>query len=223
MIGLYVHGSVAFDAFVPGKSDIDFLSVCSAGTTTGQVEKVESVLLKIRTPDLTRGVEFHLIDETTARDRTAPPKLRLFAKGNTGFRFNRKISDEDSRDLLMHIAVCYDVGRAVFGPDPKDLFVPPSRSRLISLFAEELRDPKLDGQPEYQVLTACRALYYLHEGHFVSKIKGAQWAFSKLRDRAVIEAALALQRGQSNRSIKKADVRRLVENVLAELTAANGH
>jgi hypothetical protein len=139
------------------------------------------------------------------------------------------------KTLVIHFAMVRARGRALVGPQPGELFPEPVRDSLIQAFLGDIRWAKEGAaaweshdMPElasmaYQVLNAARCWRYLESGELGSKVEGA--ALLERRDpdldtRALLDAALAYQRGGIPNHPDERTVSEFVERVEAMLRAA---
>ena len=210
LLGVYLHGSLAMDAFTPGRSDIDVLAVCAAPLSAARSEAVGTALAAIPAPASGVDLEFSLITESAARTPSAAPPFEVHVTHEEPFVMDGHGRPGDE-DLPLHFAMARARGRSLFGPDPGG-GVPPARSSAARpLDANDIETARLEGAawweghdlPEsasmaYQVLNGARCLRYLETGELGSKAEGAAWLEEHDPDpevRALIDAALLYQRG----------------------------
>jgi hypothetical protein len=95
----------------------------------------------------------------------------------------------------------------VAGPPPAEVFAEPPRSWLLERAVEELGWAMGHGASfAYRVLTACRAWRFLDEDLLDSKVGAGEWVRPLLTDPAVVDAALATQRGLAPMPAAPADL-----------------
>jgi hypothetical protein len=139
------------------------------------------------------------------------------------------------QDLVIHFAMVRARGRALIGPQPGELFPEPVRDSLIQAFLGDIRWAKEGAaaweshdMPElasmaYQVLNEARCWRYLESGELGSKVEGAAWLERRDPDpdtRALLDAALAYQRGGIPNHPDERMVSEFVERVEAMLRSA---
>lgn len=220
LVGLYLHGSAALGGWSAELSDVDLLGVV-ARPLDQRVKRV--VAARLLHPALAcpaeRGLELSLVTAAVAADppprppfelhvTTAPPEpaSNLGGPGAT------------DPDLLLYFAVCRRSGLAVTGAPPERVFAEPPRDWLLQRAASQLRWALRHGSFAYRVLNACRAWRLLEDGVLCSKVEGGRWARRRLADPALVDAALAAQRGLAPMPEAAADLAaadRLVADVLA--------
>src|SRR5262245_41075650 len=76
LLGVYLHGSLAMDAYTPGRSDIDVLAVCAAPLSPERSQSVGAALAAIRNP-ASGGLEVSLITEAAARMASGAPPFEV--------------------------------------------------------------------------------------------------------------------------------------------------
>jgi predicted nucleotidyltransferase len=180
LVGLYVFGSVASEAYDPGVSDVDLLVV-----TAQPLVAAEYAGLRLMHVELAAGRKqwkdrvdvAYLSREAlrTAKQRTS--EMGIIGPGKP-FQVVKA-----GRDWLLE---WYDVREhaiVVTGPDPRTLIDPITRSELVAcvrdyvlLFPKQVRDNPHRGSDAYAVLTMCRALHLYLMGDTATKRAAAEWA-----------------------------------------------
>ncbi len=198
LIGLYLHGSATLGGFHWDRSDIDLLAVSARPLSNTEFHEIGRRLIALDVP--ANGLEFSLMTFEEVRAlRVDMPRFQLHL-ATRGWDRTEKLRDGRGHpgdpDLILHAFACREAGEAIVGPPPDELFpaIPPARVLRKMLdeldWAEQHAPP-----PEYAVLTACRAWYYLEKGTICSKIEAGEWAKDRLEDRLAVESVLARQRG----------------------------
>ena len=77
LIGVYLHGSLAMDAFDPGRSDIDILAVCAEPLHRERRIALGEALAVIPTPPSGGDLEFSMVTEAAVRARSASPSFEV--------------------------------------------------------------------------------------------------------------------------------------------------
>jgi len=94
-------------------------------------------------------------------------------------------------------AIAHRSGRTVTGPPPSAIFADVPRARLLKAMHESMTWHRAHEKASlYSVLNACRAWRFCEEDTLCSKLEGAAWARSRWSDPQVIDAAVALRRGE---------------------------
>jgi streptomycin 3"-adenylyltransferase len=197
LAGLYLHGSAALGGWSAERSDIDLLGVVARplGRRTKQVVAARLLHPTLACP-AERGLELSLV---TASVAAAPPRRPPFElhvnTGLEGVEHHLGGPAAVDPDLLLYFAVCRRSGVAVTGAPPGEVFAEPPRAWVLEQAAEELHWALRHEGFAYRVLTACRAWRLLVDGVLGSKLDGGEWARRRAADPALVDAALAAQRG----------------------------
>ena len=126
---------------------------------------------------------------------------------------------------LLDVEMARQRGVALVGPAPGEAFAPVPTLWALEACAEELR--KWAGRRRYEdpssgVLNACRAWRYAEEGILSSKAGGGAWARPRSANPALIDAALAVRRGEADVAMPDNDVNAFVRGALQRVEAAIG-
>jgi Domain of unknown function (DUF4111) len=224
VLALYVHGSAVLGGWSAEHSDVDLLLVADDAIDDAALARVGATLAGAGNSCPGRGLESSLVTASSARTPAPPWPFRLHVATGphepAGGRVVRAADGQGDRDLLMHFAVCREAGWAAAGPPPAALIGAVPRTAVLSYLADEL-DWGIERAPEpYAVLNACRALVYRSEGEIVSKIDGGEAALKLgLGPAALIERALAQQRGRAPEQPPAADAAEFVRAVAGQLRA----
>ena len=208
LVGVYVHGSIAFGCFRWETSDIDFLAV--AGSPLTHDEKVALIhALLARTPDAPdKGLEMSVVLADVCRNFVYPTPYELhfsnahleqYTADTDGYC---EILTGNDPDLAAHFAVTRAVGVAWYGPPADEVFAPVPRDALLSSVMLDVEDAQdnLMANPPYFILNLCRTLALKEEGLMLSKAGGGEWALKTLPagHHAAIRSALnAYTKGES--------------------------
>ena len=218
LVGVYLHGSAVLGGFDPRRSDIDILAVVDRPMTAAQRSATAGALSEQRRPGPARGLEFSAVTRQAAAHPTAAPAFELHlttAPGDAKVIDGRESGGDP--DLVLHFAVCRRAGR-LLGPGrpAAEVFAPVPDDLIMAQLAGELRWAARHAPGEYAVLNACRTWRFAVDGALVSKLDGGEWAHGRLpaHDRALVETALARQRGQPAPGLDPQAVGQFVAQVL---------
>lgn len=225
LIGIYLHGSLAFGCFNPLRSDVDLLVVTGDGMTIETKRRVAEFLLEnsrqpcpfetsfLRTKDLSpwrhpAPFDFHYSEDWREKFE------RDLADGGEWKRWN-DVSHYDE-DLATHITITNHCGVRLYGAPVREVFpIVPKRDFIRSILAD-VESAKFGFEavfeyPVYVVLNSCRTLAFLQTKLVLSKDAGGVWALENLPARfaRTIASALGEYRNCSNESTL--DKERLVE------------
>ncbi|MGI5241588.1 aminoglycoside adenylyltransferase domain-containing protein [Dactylosporangium sp. CA-139066] len=225
LVGVYPAGSLAFDAYQPGRSDIDLVAVADE-PTPGEVGAVTAALDHGALPCPAAGLEFVLYDRATLATLSTEAGFALNL--NTGAQLPYKAETDPGDGLTFWYPIDRDMvrqqRRALIGPPFAGLVTRVRSRRLLPVVAESVA-AQLDGLGEHgdnAVLNGCRALRY-HATHTWSpKREAAAWAVEVLpQESELIEAALASHASgrDAGRTLDRAAATEFLTRVHATLTA----
>lgn len=200
LVGVYVHGSIAFGCFRWETSDIDFLAVVNSPLTHEEKVALINVLLA-RTPDAPeKGLEMSVVLSNVCRNFVYPTPYELHF---SNAHLHHYTEDADSYceilvgndpDLAGHFAVTKAVGIAWYGLPVDEVFGDVPRAALMASILLDVEDSRdnLMSNPPYFILNLCRTIACKEEGRMLSKAGGGEWALEHLPDEyhPVIRSAL---------------------------------
>ena len=207
LVGLYLHGSLAFGCFNPERSDIDLLAVTARAMTLEEKRRVVQLLLHSSlTP---QPIEISFLVESAIHTFQHPLPFDLHYSEDWRESLHQQLSDDEwlhwndftrrDHDLATHITVTLARGVHLFGkPIRETLPAVPQEYYIESIvrdFEEALQN--IARMPVYFVLNACRIYAYLHDGNILSKDEGGSWGLRTLPAtyHGVIEQAQESYRG----------------------------
>jgi len=233
LVGAYLHGSLAMGAFDPGRSDVDVVAICAESLSRSLRLAMGRALAATPRPPSGGDLEFSLVTEAVARAPSPTPPFELHVSTHQQPDVIDGGEHPGDEDLVVHFAMARARGRALVGPDPKDLFPQPNRESLIRTFLGDMRWAREQSaagweghhMPElasmaYRVLNAGRSWRFLEAGTLGSKVEGAAWVRRRdagLDGMPLIDAALAFQRGEIPETPAEADVEAFVSTIEAML------
>jgi hypothetical protein len=205
LIGIYLTGSLTYNDFVPGRSDIDLLVVLQQAATPTDVERIRQLHAHVAAiyPAWADRVECSYIPAAWLPQTEPPIPPRPYA-GNGNFYPEATYGNE----WIINTWLLYEYGVALTGPPFRDLRPPVD---LADVQAACKRDfikewlPKLE-QPDglddphvqsYIVLNLCRILSAVVAGQVTSKTPSAAWVRQTYPEwAALVSAAQAWSYGQ---------------------------
>lgn len=200
LVGVYFVGSVALGGYVRGESDIDIAAVSSAALTGSQRQSVASAVVAASAACPARGLEFTLYRREVAGSRSAGAGFEVNANGGPRMRTTVHLdpASEPGFWYVLDRAVAHRSGLAISGPPARGIFADVPRSVLLEALQESLAWHRAHQKATlYAVLNACRAWRFAAADVLGSKLEGAAWARARWPDPDVIDAAVALRRGQA--------------------------
>jgi hypothetical protein len=199
-VGVYFVGSVALGGYVADESDVDIVAVSASALTEAQKDRVALAILEASAACPARGVEFTLYHLEVAN--SLPHGADFEVNVNGGQRMptavHRDAAAEPGFWYVLDRAIAHQSGIAVRGPSPRTTFVDVPRRMLLHAMYESMGWHRVHEKATlYSVLNACRAWRFAEENVLGSKLEGAAWARRRWADSGVIDAAVALRRGQA--------------------------
>jgi hypothetical protein len=214
LVAVYLHGSAVLGGFRWERSDLDLLALSRTALSDQQFERVVGALIPLCYP--ANGLEFTLMTAGEASQPELPaPRFQLHLTTG-GWNAVRNVVDgrlrEGDRDLVLHLAVCREHGHVIVGPPAHASLAALPEQAVESAMRDEIGWARENGPPEYLVLTSARAWLFFATHRIASKIDAGVWAAAHDAEPAVIEAALARQRGAPV-AIPTDDAERFAERV----------
>lgn len=188
LIGIYVHGSIAFGCFHWERSDIDFLVVTErVPSLKEKIELVENLLyLEPQAPK--KGFEMSLILEKYCKNFVYPTPFELHFS-NAHIKRCKDNLDEycagmngTDKDLAAHFMVTKKAGIVLYGKDISSVFGTVDRTYYLDSIIADVSDAEneISQNPVYVILNLCRVLAYIEDGVILSKEQGGQWGIENL-------------------------------------------
>ncbi|MGW5361370.1 aminoglycoside adenylyltransferase domain-containing protein [Actinopolymorpha pittospori] len=222
LVGVYFVGSVALGGYVPGESDIDITAVSRAALAVPQRQSVASAVIEASAACPARGLEFTVYRLEVAG---SPPTGADFeVNANGGPRMPAAVHMDASAEpgfwYVLDRAIAYRSGLAISGPPARRIFADVQRSTLLEAMYESMAWHRAHEKATlYSVLNACRAWRFAAVDVLGSKLEGAAWARARWPDTGLIDAAVALRRGE-DATLDESAVDALLSAVTAELREA---
>ncbi len=199
LVGVYFVGSVALGGIVPGESDIDIAAVAAYALTDPQKQKVASAVVDASAACPARGLEFTLYRREVVGSPPAGADFEVNANGGPRMRtaVHLDASVESGFWYVLDRAIAHRSGLAITGPEPSQIFAEVHHSTLLeAMYASMEWHRAHEKATLYSVLNACRAWRFSEENVLGSKLEGAAWARARWPDPDLIDAAVALRRGE---------------------------
>lgn len=200
LVGVYVHGSMAFGCFAWAKSDIDFLVVVQSEPAAAQKQAMLELLMELDAFAPEKGFEMSVV---LAEDCAAPQHPIPFALHYSNAHRESVMNDPAAYiermkgrdpDLAAHFTVIRAAGSAVWGRPIAEVFGPVPREAYLDSILADVASAAEDvaEEPVYVILNLCRVLAAVQEGAVLSKAQGGAWALDRLpqEHRSVVQAAL---------------------------------
>ncbi|MCL2420600.1 MAG: DUF4111 domain-containing protein [Defluviitaleaceae bacterium] len=200
LVGIYVHGSIAFQCFTWENSDIDFIVVVEHELTQQNKLDLLQVLYELKNEAPIKGFEMSIVQQKYCKPFVYPTPYELhFSNSFLEAYAENPLSlctDEIKTDvdLAAHFTVINHAGVVLCGQPISQVFGDvPKADYLdsIRLDIENARQDVLDN-PVYVVLNLCRVYAFIQDNLVLSKKDGGQWGLDHLPEqyRDVITEAL---------------------------------
>jgi len=188
LVGIYVHGSVAFGCFSWERSDIDFLVVISTPLTQEEKEALISVLLRLENSAPPKGFEMSVVLESVCNPFVYPTPYELHFSNSYIESYKADLAAQcrslngTDKDLAAHITVTRGVGFPLCGKPISEVFGEVPRVNYIDsiLYDIESAENEIIHDPIYFTLNLCRVTAYLTDGLILSKEQGGKWGTEHL-------------------------------------------
>ena len=185
LVGIYVHGSIAFGCFNPEKSDIDFLVVVNNSLTPGVKEQLIATLLRLDDSCPQKGFEMSVVLKKYCMEFIYPTPYELhfsngykeLCKTKDGLKRHCACKDLTDKDLAAHFTVTREAGITLFGEDKASVFGPVPKDHYLDSIRYDIENASEDiiKDPTYIILNLCRVLAYTRERLVLSKKGGGEW------------------------------------------------
>jgi hypothetical protein len=191
LVGCYVYGSVLTGEFVPGRSDLDLVTLTRTWLPEATEEAVAHRLRVLPRPAALKGLDIWFLPVATATHPGETPRYQMRMLTSLDFVHHDERTRQGDPRLAMLLAICRNHSMAVIGPQPARVI---GRIPLAGILSGMLADLGSHAPPHYRVLNACRDLHFLVEGRMCSKLQGVAWARERLDPPDLFDAAAAWQR-----------------------------
>jgi Domain of unknown function (DUF4111)/Nucleotidyltransferase domain len=221
-----LHGSLALDDYLPGRSDIDLLVVVQHPLTDAQLAALTEALAGHRRP-APAPVDLRVVTRQVAASPTPAPPLEAYLRRtpSSGVRVQERRHPAE-RDLAVELSVCRAHGRSLLGAAPAELIGEVPDRWVLAAGDAQLADWRAIGDDppyaELTVLTACRVWRLAEEGRHCSKAAAGAWALRRDPTLGVVGDALQHRLRDPDHPIDPAQVARLLAVVRARLAEAPG-
>lgn len=199
LIGIYIHGSLAFECFSWKKSDIDFLVVTKTKPCLKQKMQMIQVLLELGPEAPPKGFEMSVVLERYCQNFIYPTPFELHFSNSHLESCRRNLEqyclemNGTDRDLAAHFTVTKKAGYPIYGKKIDEVFGDvPKKDYLDSIrYDVEEAVNEIFENPVYYILNLCRVLAYEKEGLVLSKAQGGAWGLKNFPSAyaSVIDAA----------------------------------
>lgn len=200
LLGIYVHGSLAFGCFHWNTSDIDFLVVVKQPMTLKEKIAFVNTMEELSDEAPPKGFECSVMLESVCREMPYPAPYEVHFSNMWRQEIRQDAEGYCSRvqgtdpDLTTHVLSLRHSNLQVLGPQAMRVFGPVKKENCLhamSLDTDRVTE-QLSKNPIYIILTLCRAVAYKQENLVLSKVEGGEWAIRNMENcyQGVIQAAV---------------------------------
>lgn len=223
LVGIYVHGSLAFGCFNPRVSDVDFVVVVRGELSLREKKAMIRILLDV--PDApAKGFEMSVVQLAACQSFSYPTPFELhfsqlhLARCREDLEgFCEEMHGID-RDLAAHFTVIRHRGIVLYGAPIEAVFGPVPREAFWDSLMADSEDAleSVQKTPVYTVLNLCRLWAYKATEAVLSKSEGALWVLEQM-DSPVVQAALDAYENRVEMQVDTALLKRFCTMVLKEI------
>lgn len=211
LVGVYVHGSIAFGCFRWEVSDIDYIVVVKEPLSTEERMRFMERTIDINRRAPEKGLEMSVVLREHCRRFVYPTPFELHFSRMHLENYQRdpegycRSAHGGDPDLAAHFTVIRSRGIVLCGEPVKAVFGPVDRSDFWKSVCADVEDAEQDvgENPAYVILNLCRVCAFGEEGLLLSKAEGGQWALERLPEpqHSAVEGALAAYEGGGSLSV----------------------
>lgn len=187
LLGIYIHGSVAYECFNPKYSDIDLIIVVKEKVTKKQkIELLEDVL-SLWDSFPKKGLEFSIVLKDNCLNLKYPVPYELhFSKDWLDiytYNLDLIINDElkSDWDLVTYFRLIFSRGLVLYGEPIKNIFGYVPNYPYLKSICMDMKDSYKDLEKDSVsiVLNQCRILAFIYEEKILSKKEAGEWCIEK--------------------------------------------
>ncbi|MBB4824932.1 streptomycin 3'-adenylyltransferase [Sporosarcina luteola] len=200
LVGIYVHGSIAFGCFNPEKSDIDFIVVVQEAPTSDEKIALIRVLLQLIEKTSLKKYEMSVVLLESCQHFVYPTPYELHFSETHMDRCKNNIPlycetmNGADKDLAAHFTVIKQVGISLSGKAIEEVFGDIPEEYFWDSILSDCEDAKnaIANHPVSYVLNLCRIYAYKLDRVLLSKEQGGLWGIENLEPiyRSIIASAL---------------------------------
>jgi len=188
LVGIYVHGSIAFNCFNWEKSDIDFIAVVRETIQDDIKNEIIKETLRINKNAPQKGLEMSIVLKEYCMNFKYPTPFDLHFSNmhidwykNSPQEYCQKMNGVD-KDLAAHFTVTKKAGIVLYGEPINNVFGEVPKEYYFDSIKHDIQNAKneVDNNPIYILLNLCRVLAYKKDCLILSKEQGGNWGLDKL-------------------------------------------
>jgi hypothetical protein len=232
LVGFYLYGSLTYDGYTAGVSDLDLLAALNGDLNPGLIPPLTRMHEEIvaRHPEWADRIEVIYISKQALQTyKTQRSPIAVISPGEPlHFR-----EEQAGDDWLMNWYLVLEHGQVISGPPAEEIIAQASMDEFIRSVREHARDWGLwidhlttSKSRSYAVLTMCRTLYTDRNRTHVSKQVAADWVAKELPEfRGLIRDAVTLrvtphEEAEASGKVTMAETKRFVATIREHLGVA---
>lgn len=188
LVGIYVHGSLAFGCFTWKKSDIDFVVVVHSSLKLKEKMSLIQVLYELEEDGPEKGFEMSVVLLKDCQNFCYPTPFELHyskyhqAKAKEDLEQYCKEMYGSDEDLAAHFMVIRCKGICQWGKPISEVFSEIPKAYYWKSILHDLEDAieLIMQNPMYAILNLCRAVAYWEQDMILSKKEGGEWALKNM-------------------------------------------
>ncbi|MDR0767033.1 MAG: DUF4111 domain-containing protein [Methanosarcinales archaeon] len=191
LIGIYVHGSIAFGCFNRERSDIDFIVVVKSPVSEQVKLQLLQVLEDLREQAPPKGFEMSVVLERYCKKFVYPTPYELHFSNDCLKQYLENpllLCNDDPKtdyDLAAHFTVITNAGVVLCGKPISEVFSDIPREEYLDSIRKDIENAREDmvDFPVNVILNLCRVYSYIRDGLVLSKAEGGQWGLINLPEK----------------------------------------
>ncbi len=186
LVGVYLHGSLAFGCFKPDASDVDILVVARDRLDAATKRRIADALIELSRAAPKKGLEMSVVTQAALREFRHPTPYEFHFSNDWIERYAADAVDLEAErtdpDLAAHLTVVRLRGVRLLGAPIEEVVPPIPRDAYLRSIANDAAyaSRNLASDPVYGVLNLCRVLAFIRDGLITSKAEGGRWAVQHL-------------------------------------------
>jgi hypothetical protein len=187
LVGCYVYGSALTSEFLPGRSDLDMLTLTRTWMPEATEQGVVDRLRTLPRPAALKGLDIWFLPLAVSMNPGDTPGYQVRMLTSLDFVHRDAPARYGDPRLAMLLAICRNHSAVVEGPRPVSVI---GRVPLAGILSGMLADLGSHAPAHYRVLNACRDQHFLDEGKMCSKLQGVAWARGRLAPPDLLDTAV---------------------------------